>query len=60
MADLIVGEEDDPERLAAQRDRHAQHGARVERTVGVGLSLHRLHHRLARFHDPATDLSSES
>ena len=59
VGDLVVGEEEDPERLAAQPDRHAQHCARVERAVGLRVPLHRLHHRLARFHHSPTDLTAE-
>ena len=43
---LVIGQEHHTGRLAAQRDRDAQDGARVEWAVAVRLALHRLHEGL--------------
>ena len=44
VAQPVVGEKDDAQRLAAERDRHAQHRPRIQRTFRLGLLDARLHH----------------
>ena len=59
MAQLVVGQEDDAQRLAAERDGDAQHGAWVERALGLRHLHARLHDRLARLHHAAADVAAE-
>ena len=58
-AHLVVGEEQDAQRRAAERDRHAQNRAWIERAVGPGLALHRLHEGLLGRHHLLADVATE-
>src|SRR5216683_3272214 len=58
VADLVVGQEQDTDRLAPQRDGDAQHRPWIERAVLPVLDLHRPHVRLGGCHDLIADLSA--
>ncbi len=60
LPDLVVRKEQNALRLAAQRDRHAKHGTRVQRAVDPRLVLHRLHHRGGGAHHVAADVAAQA
>src|ERR1700694_1045496 len=59
MAQLVVVQKQDTDRLAAQGDRYAQDRARVERSVLTALELHRPHVWLGGCHHVLADVSAE-
>ncbi len=61
MPDLVVGKEQHPLRLAAQRDRNAKHRAWVQRAVLLGdRRRERFHVRRTGGHDVAADVTADS